>query len=460
MRNDAPVSMPFAPTAGRPGASEPGAGGSVCEAWRRASVAAPGFGGSVGLTASATLRGCGDCGRLQISPVFRSGEVISCERCDAELEHGLGRSIGLAFAFSTATVLLLVPANLFPFVRTWVLGASRQSVLASSVGAMLRDGWPEVAIAIGLAAVVLPFVRFGLLSAVTGTLLAGRRPAWLGRAFRIANALQPWAMTEVFLLAFLVAFWRLRAAVVIELGVGGVCLVAAGIGALLTRAALDKSQVWRAIAPDTPAVPRPAADALTCTGCELVRPATEEGQACPRCAGALRRRRPEAAWRALALILGGMLLYIPANLLPLTTLPIGLQSIKYTVLEGVIDLVQAKLLVLAIIVFTASFAIPVLKLAGLGWCVHSVLRRSQSHLRAKTRAYLLVEEIGRWSMVDPFVISIIAPVMTYNQFILARAEPGAPFFTGVVLLTMLASRSFDPRDLWDAAGRGALGGRA
>ncbi len=403
------------------------------------------------MIASATLRGCADCGRLHVTSAVHAGETLSCVRCESELEHTAGRSVGLAFAFASATFLLLIPACGLPLVRTWVLGASRQSVVGSSATAMLRDGWPEMAAAIGLFILVLPFVRYGLLAAVTGSLLAGRRPPWLGPAFRWANALQPWSMTDVFLVAFLVAFWRLRAAVEVDLGVGGACLVAAGVLALFTRAALDKAQVWRAIAPDTPAREVRDGDVVACTGCELVRPATETGRACPRCASALRRRRPEAAGRALALIAAGALLYIPANLLPLTTLPIGLQSLKYTVLQGVMDLVQAKLLVLAAIVFVASFAIPILKLAGLAWCVGSVLKGSRDRLRAKTRAYRMVEEIGRWSMIDPFVISIIAPVMTYNQFILARAEPGAPFFTGVVVATMLASRSFDPRRLWDAA---------
>ena len=319
----------------------------------------------------------------------------------------------------------------------------------------MGDGWPEIAVPIALFAVVLPFVRYGLLTLVTGAILTGRRPPWLGRAFRWADALKPWAMTEVFLVAFLVAFWRLKAAVVVDLELGGRCFIAAGVLALLARASLDRADIWRAIGPDTPAEPPPGPDAVTCTGCELVRPAAEEGRACPRCGAGLRHRRPDAALRALALILAGAILYLPANIYPLTTLPIGLKSLKYTVLEGVIDLVQAKLLVLAVIVFVASFAIPILKLAGLSWCVGSVLGRSTARLRLKTRVYRVVEEVGRWSMIDPFVIAIIAPVMTYNQFIMARAEPGAPFFTGVVIVTMLASRSFDPRALWDAGGRPA-----
>ena len=124
-------------------------------------------------------------------------------------------------------------------------------------------------------------------------------------------------------------------------------------------------------------------------------------------------------------------------------------------LEGVLDLANAKLPGLALIVFTASFAIPIAKLAGLSWCVGSVLRRSDTHLRAKTRAYRFVEEIGRWSMVDPFVIACFVPVTQYNSLLYGRAELAAPFFTGVVILTMIAADQFDPRLMWDAARRRA-----
>ena len=96
-----------------------------------------GRGGLERMTAAVTLRGCGDCGRLQLAPdppAGSPGVVLSCGRCSSELERTHGRSVRLAFAFSASTLLLLIPANGFPFIRTWVLGASRESHLSSSVG--------------------------------------------------------------------------------------------------------------------------------------------------------------------------------------------------------------------------------------------------------------------------------------------------------------------------------------
>ena len=145
--------------------------------------------------------------------------------------------------------------------------------------------------------------------------------------------------------------------------------------------------------------------------------------------------------------------YIPANLYPIATLPIGLTPTRYTVLEGVIDLAKAGLLGLALLVFTASFAIPFLKLIGLSYCLSSILRKSPRRLVLKTRIYRVVEEIGRWSMVDPFVIACFVPVMHYNNLIYGRAEAAAPAFATVVVLTMIAARMFDPRVMWDVAAR-------
>ena len=158
----------------------------------------------------------------------------------------------------------------------------------------------------------------------------------------------------------------------------------------------------------------------------------------------------------MALTLGAALLYLPANIFPIATLPIGLTPTKYTVLEGVKDLLAANLYGLAALVFTASFAIPFAKLAGLSVCIAAVLRPPRmAGLKWRTRLYRLVEEIGRWSMVDPFVIACFVPVTQYNSLIYGRAETAAPFFTAVVVLTMIAADQFDPRLMWDAARRRA-----
>jgi len=154
--------------------------------------------------------------------------------------------------------------------------------------------------------------------------------------------------------------------------------------------------------------------------------------------------------RAAAFTLAGVILYAPANLFPMATVPVGLEPSSYTVLQGVRDLFAAGLYGLGLLVLCASFAVPLIKLLGMGWLIGSVIGRSRRWLVAKTRLYTVVEEIGRWSMVDPLVIALFVPVIQFNAKLYGRAEPAATAFAGVVVLTMLATRMFDARLLWDA----------
>jgi paraquat-inducible protein A len=395
---------------------------------------------------------CPDCGLHQALPHDDArADPVACARCGGLLRQPRGRSRRAALALSIAVLALLVPGNLTTFLSTSILGISRHSHLVSAAGIMARDGWPLLATFIFLFAVLFPLLRFAALAMVLGALELDLRPRWLGALFRLSCQLETWAMPEVFLLGLAIAYARLNSSITTHVGVGALCFVGAGVLALFLRAVLDRQAVWESIQPTPPDTP--LADSIACTTCDRPAPREHEGQPCPRCGAPLRQRLPESISRTVALTLAGLLLYIPANLYPLATLPIGGKPMHYTVFEGVIDLIQAHLWALAAIVFVASFLIPALKLAGLGWCLASVLRRSDRRLVAKTRAYRLVDEIGRWSMVDPFVIDCFAPVMGYNALIYGRAGPAALPFTLVVVLTIVAAKTFDPRLMWDAAAK-------
>jgi paraquat-inducible protein A len=361
--------------------------------------------------------------------------------------------LAASLALSATALLLLIPANLLPFLSTSVLEATRESYLISSATLMWREDWPALALAIGLFAIVLPLVRFTLLTTVLLLVYRRSRASWLGRVFRWSNTLQTWAMADVFLLGLWVAHARLSATVQTDLRSGGYCFVAAAIATMLTRATLDKDEVWERIRPSDEVT---SLDGIvTCHACEMVMRHPEPGSRCSRCEARIYRRIPGAMSASVALTLAGVVLYLPANLYPIARIPIGLTPTSYTILGGVIELLNARLFGLAALVFTASFAIPFFKLVGLAWCIASVVRHSTFALSTKTKTYRAVEEIGRWSMVDPFVVACFVPVTQFNAAITSSAEPAATYFTAVVVLTMLAAHLFDPRLMWDAARRTA-----
>ena len=397
---------------------------------------------------AADVLACRHCGTIQVAPERHRG-VLDCGVCSVGLERFTGRSLDAALATSAGALLLLLPANGLVFLTTTLLGAAEHSRLISSATTLWEQGWPALAIALGLFIIVLPIVRFALLTTVLAAVRLDRRPPWLGPVFRWSNALQTWAMADVFLLAFLVAYARLAATVTVIIGPGAVCFIAAGLLTLLSRATLDKKAVWRLIMPQ-PRLPvdRPT---LSCEACELLVPATLDKEPCPRCGQRLEARKRNAVARAAALTLAALVFYAPANILPIATIPINLNPTAYNIIGGVHDLLTSGLYGLALLVFLASFLIPMAKLAAIAWFIYSVRAHSRRKLVLKTRLFQLIDEIGRWSMVDPLVIASFVPVVHFNTLLTARADEAAPFFTGVVILTILAAKSFDPRLMWDVA---------
>jgi len=193
---------------------------------------------------------------------------------------------------------------------------------------------------------------------------------------------------------------------------------------------------------------------VACHVCELVTrapPAAAHGS-CPRCGAHLHSRKPNAVARTWALLIAAAVLYLPANIEPvmITSSFLGTQS--DTILSGVAYLYHSGSWPLAALVFTASILVPLLKLLALSYLAASVQRRSRANLLQRTRLYRLLEVVGRWSMLDVFVVMVLAALVNMGALANIQAGSGAMYFGGVVVLTMLASMSFDPREIWDATG--------
>ena len=391
---------------------------------------------------------CQKCGLLQYTTECTGTEVEFCSRCQSPLVRCAGKSLDVALGSAAATLLLLIPAFFEPFLTTSTFGSTRSSVLPNSAFDLWHQGWPLLGITVFLFVLLFPAIRFTALTVVLSAMRFGARPTWLGAVFRVANALQTWAMLDVFALGSAVAYARLHASLHVSIDTGAVCLLGAALLSLIARAALDKRRVWRLIAPDAGA--HVTRSSILCLSCDLIAAPDREGKRCSRCGAIIRVRRPDGVTRSIALLIAAVLLYFPANLFPIATIPIDFKPTAYTVVGGIIDLSKSRLIGLAVLVFCASFAIPILKMAGLTWCVLST--RSSKQLIRKTRVYRLIEEIGRWSMVDPFTIACFAPVMHFSKLIDGRAGPAATPFAAVVILTTLAVRCFEPRGMWDRAG--------
>jgi paraquat-inducible protein A len=193
-----------------------------------------------------------------------------------------------------------------------------------------------------------------------------------------------------------------------------------------------------------------AASCAVCHDCGLLSRLRGHAAArCSRCGAGLHARKPRSLERTWAFVIAACLCYLPANLLPIMRVTSLGRGEADTILSGVEYLLTHGMWPLALVVFTASIFVPILKITILVSLLVSVQRRSSWRPRERTRMYRLTEAIGRWSMVDIFVVTILVALVRLGNLATVEAMPGAVFFGAVVVLTMLAAESFDPRLIWD-----------
>jgi paraquat-inducible protein A len=270
-------------------------------------------------------------------------------------------------------------------------------------------------------------------------------------------------MIEVYLLGVFVAYVKLVDLVHIDIGVAIYALAALMFTMVAADAALDPEAVWqrmdrRGIPSDTPAPAlRPAAAAggapVSCHTCHLVSLVADHAEsACPRCGGKLHRRAPNCIAKTWALVIAAMVLYVPANYYPvLTVIQLG-SGAPSTILGGVRELLDSGMYPLAALVFFASVAVPVLKLIGLMTLLITTQTHRTGRLRDRTVLYRIVNTVGRWSMIDIFMESILVALVQFGSAVTIDPGVGAIAFASVVIITMFAAEGFDPRLMWDAAG--------
>jgi paraquat-inducible protein A len=172
-------------------------------------------------------------------------------------------------------------------------------------------------------------------------------------------------------------------------------------------------------------------------------------QVCTRCGALVHARRPNSVARTWALLITAAILYIPANVLPIMTVSSLGKGDPSTIMSGVIQLVQHGMIPIAAVVFIASIVVPTFKLVGIALLLFSVQRHQPLSARQRIWMYRFIEFIGRWSMLDIFVIAILVALVNFGRLATIEADLGAIAFASVVILTMLAAVTFDPRLIWD-----------
>ncbi len=401
----------------------------------------------------ASLRECRDCGLFQhVSPLL-AGDVATCRRCGGTMRKAHRDSLNRSLWCYVGAFVLLVLATQLPFLDLRSVGRVYTASIFTGPAKLGDHGMWEISLVVLTTLVVVPFVQLLLILTVLLGLRFEHPPRFLPSLWSRVEGLRPWSMVEVFLLGSFVAYTRLQAIATVEVGpamyaLGGVmlCMVAADVE-------LDHEDVWEALeakglCAHLPV--QPQYDYIGCGCCGLVVRARERSR-CPRCRRRLLRRKPYSLNRCWALAGAAVCLYLPANIFPILTLIRFGQGEPSTIIGGVIELAQARMWPLAILVLMASIVVPLFKLIALFTMLVMTGDGSVTRLRDRTRLYRFVDSIGRWSMIDVFMLTILVALVRLGFVATVLPGIGAIAFAAVVVLTMFAAASFDPRLMWDAA---------
>ena len=344
-------------------------------------------------------------------------------------------------------------ANLFPVVHLSMAGKTVSPTFPKALLLIWQQGYWGLSVMAGLVGFWLPL--FQLIFQFWGLGLIARErplPGDFGFGLRVLSHLEHWSMTAVLFLGVLVAIVKFAGIGHLTIAPGlyaffALTFLLTGLSRITARRlwhwAEDRDMVPIATRQDLKENP----DWSACTHCGFLQ--SREADHCQRCSAPVHKRKPNSRTRVAALVITACVFYIPANVLPVMELRSIVGSSAHTILGGVIELWQMDSWDLALIVFIASIVVPITKLLALAVLLLGRRWRGNAVQRQRNKIYDMVELIGQWSMLDVFVVVLMASLANFPGLSQIIPGAGALSFGMVVVLTMLAALSYDPRQGWD-----------
>jgi paraquat-inducible protein A len=392
-----------------------------------------------------------------------AGRTLLCPRCGKRLHKEKEHSIELVLALSLTGLLLYIPANFLPLMTMGILGLDKSSSLFGSVLALFTQGSLFVGTMVLFTALLFPLLTLGLLCTVATSIAFNRRSPLLLHLFRLYHHLTEWAMMDVYLIGILIAIIKLTATATLSFDVGLFCFIGMVLSAIGAQAYTDHRLFWRhldlsekgavCLAPSFKGRTASEAGLVVCPTCHKLVERTpldhDQRRICPRCLGNLRLRKTNSLTRTWALVLTAVILTLPANLLPIMEVEYFGFPEQSTIMDGIIYFFQEGSYGIGLIIFTASILVPLFKIVGILLILLSIHFKWRSWLRHKAIMFGFIQFIGRWSMLDIFVIALLCALVQFGILSTINVAPAAFYFSGVVLTTMFSAISFDVRLLWD-----------
>jgi len=361
---------------------------------------------------------CKGCGLESSVPILESNQTAYCSRCGHKLTTLKHKWVDKVLALGLSGLVLLILSLFFNFLSFSTNGLNASISLISEVETLIEQGYVGLAGIILFACLLLPagvllllsawmiMIKFGI------GLRATKAQISLGYNFIV------WCMPEVFMVGVLVSMVKMTDMADIAFGIGFFFYIGFMVLYILTLLYLDRFQVELALMKEP----------------KLIRNSKNEGN------------RIQWTW---ALLLTAFLFYIPANLLPIMTTRFLGSDTPSTIVGGVITLWGHGSYFIASVIFIASILVPVFKMLAIGYLNYSVQTKSKASIKQRYTLYRITEIMGRWSMIDVFVVAILAGLVQLGSTMSVYPGSAVIAFCAVVVLTMLAAMSFDNRMIWE-----------
>ena len=396
---------------------------------------------------------CHSCGLELRLPPLKPGKAAFCPRCGHPLARVEANPFLLPPALALASLIMLAVVFSGLYMHVTVLGLEVPLTMPEMMKVLILQKSGFLAEVMFVLTFGAPFFFCLLCLYVYGGLLWGKPPPGVLGATRWLVRLRGWMMVDVFFISTLVAYIKLGKVAQVHFGPAFYLMFVLSV--LLIRTALSVPEHWvyyqiRRLRGDKDLV-RPEGGSVFCGKCLFERPAHETE--CEICGSGLHKRRPNSLGWSLALLITAMILLLPANLMTIMVSSNPTVIERSTIFSGIRFMWRDGDHYIAMIIFSASIMVPWLKIIAMGVLLYAAKFGTKMAPQKLAKLYLITESIGRWSMIDIFVIIML---MSTFRTHMARVVPGpaALYFCLVVLLTMLSAHFFDPRLMWDkAAGR-------
>lgn len=398
---------------------------------------------------TARAQRCCECDALFTLPPLGGNQTAYCPRCNAQITSGCDWSLTRLTAMACAMLLLIPFAFTEPLISIRLLGTRIDASLLAGIWQMSRQGDPITASMVAFCVLAAPVtLTFSILYLRIGSRIGiNLRPILL-----ILERLKEWVMLDIYLIGMAVACIKVKEYADIMPGTGLIAYLALTLLSILTLVHLNLEQLWERFYPQEQP-PGPQETLRVCLSCHYTGHPDSHGR-CPRCHTPLRHRRRHSLQKTWAALIAAIVLLLPANLLPISIVYANGARIEDTIFSGVVSLASSGNFPIAAVVFIASVLVPFTKVIVLITLLLSIHLKTQHSLKTRMRLLRLITWIGRWSMLDLFVIALMMSLINRDQLFSFTMGPAAFYFGSAVILTILAVEWLDSRLIWDAYATG------